>query len=112
MHALLARTPSPKRMAVLTNADHMHFCDRADVLHEWVRTLPLPPALQSLLSLLRSIPPMSELCPAEHGYRFVRGLTLAHMDAVLKENEAASKWLAGDLTATLKDIGVCVETVD
>jgi fermentation-respiration switch protein FrsA (DUF1100 family) len=108
MNALLARTPSPKRMVVLANADHLHFCDRADVLHEWVRTLPLPPALQPLLP---PMPPMSELCSAEHGYLFVRGLTLAHMDAVLKNEDQASRWIAGDLVASMRNVGVSVDVI-
>ncbi len=50
--------------------------------------------------------PISELCSGEQAHAFVRGLTLAHMDAVLKHNEAALRLLAGDIEAELAMRGV------
>jgi hypothetical protein len=55
--------------------------------------------------------PISELCPGEHGYLAVRGLGLAHMDAHLKGDESAARFLAGDLRATLAKRGVEVDAL-
>ncbi|MEB2285630.1 MAG: hypothetical protein B6D46_08730 [Polyangiaceae bacterium UTPRO1] len=102
MHELYARTTSPKRMVVLENADHMHFCDQIEQVHELFRTMP-PPIFDQVA---RAIKPIGDLCEAESAYRFVRGLGLAHMDAHVRGIEAAARFLAGDLVATLRDRGV------
>ena len=54
---------------------------------------------------------MSELCPGEHAYTYLRGLGLAHMDAHLRASEGAAKLLAGDLAAALRERGVAVAVV-
>src|SRR5262249_23552869 len=41
MHELFSRTPAPKRMFILRRADHGHFMDDAQELHERFRTLPV-----------------------------------------------------------------------
>jgi len=105
MHELLERTRATKKMVVLKNGDHMHFCDRAEEAHEMFRAMP-PPGLGEVA---KRVPPFSELCPAEHGYDFVRGLGLAHMDAVLKSSEAAARFLDGDIRAALAERGVNAE---
>jgi predicted dienelactone hydrolase len=102
MHELLERTPSRKQMVVLTNADHMHFCDQIDQVHELFRMMP-PPIFDQIA---KSIRPIGELCPPEGAYRFVRGLGLAHMDAHLRGVEPAARLLAGDLIAILRAQGV------
>ena len=105
MRELFEKTRSPKRIAALKNADHMHFCDRIAEVHEMFRTMPPPGAEE----IAKHIPPISELAPPEHGYLFVRGLAVAHMDAVLKGNREAEQMLAGDLTGTLAARGVAVD---
>lgn len=99
---LYDRTTSPKKMLVLGNADHMHFCDRIEEIHELFRMMP-PPIFDTLV---KSIKPISELCASEAAYKFVRGLGLAHMDAHVRGSEAAARFLAGDLPATLRAQGV------
>ena len=42
MHELLHKMPGSKKMVVLRNADHMHFCDRVEEVHELFRTMPPP----------------------------------------------------------------------
>jgi pimeloyl-ACP methyl ester carboxylesterase len=91
MHTLLEQTQGSKRMAVLKNADHMHFCDRIEEIHELFRMMPPPGAFAEMAKQVR---PIGELAPAEHGYLFVRGLGLAHMDAALKQDAGANELLA------------------
>jgi len=107
MHELYARTPAPKRLAVLLRADHMHFCDRVEESHEMFRMLPKLDGFAQAAS----VPPIAELCPGEHAYAFVRGLGLAHFDAALRAHEGAAAFLAGDLVARLASRGVAVEVV-
>jgi predicted dienelactone hydrolase len=105
MHELFARTSSAKRMVVIENADHMHFCDRIDEIHELFRLTAQDPVFRDIQ---QAMPPITELCPAEHGYVTVRGLGLAHMDAHLRGDERAAHFLTGDLRATLAARGVTV----
>jgi len=78
-YELLERTPSSKRMYILRHADHGHFADRIDE---------------------------PGLCPPEHAHLFTRGLGLAHMDAVLKDERAAQRFMAEDPIAALRERGV------
>lgn len=104
MHELLERTTSPKRMVILTNADHMHFCDQVEQIHELFRMMP-PPIFDQVASAIK---PIGELCTPDGAYQFVRGLGLAHMDAHLRGDESAARFLAGDLVTTLHGRGVAV----
>lgn len=63
---------------------------------------------QSERWLTEAMPPIGELCPGEHAYLCVRGLGLAHIDAVLKGHEGAQRFLASDLEALLAERGVDV----
>ena len=97
MHELYERTQSSKRMLVLRDADHMHFCDEVEQIHELFRMMP-PPVFDQVA---KQIKPIAELCSGESAYRFVRALGLAHMDAHLKGDAAARSFLGGDLVARL-----------
>jgi hypothetical protein len=105
MHELFERTSSAKRMAVLKNADHMHFCDRIEEVHELFRLMP-PPGAEGIVS---AVPPIGELAPPEHGYLFVRGLGLAHMDAALKANAEARQLLGDGLRAAVAARGIAID---
>ena len=105
VRALYERTPGPKRLVVLVDTDHLHFLDRIEENHELFRATP-PVAL--FAEIVRRMKPIGDLAPGEHAYLAVRGLGLAHMDAVLKEHPAATAWLAGDLAAALAAHGVRV----
>jgi dienelactone hydrolase len=106
MHELLGKTPSSsKRMVVLGNSDHLHFCDNVEQVHEMFRMMPPPGAFEEAA---KGVPPIHELCPGAHAYDMVRGLGLAHMDAALKANEGAAQLLRGDLKALLAARGVDV----
>jgi len=103
MADLFARVRPPKRMVVLRNADHMHFCDRAETVHEMFRIMP-PPG--GFAAVARQVRPMAELCPAAHAYDWIRGLGLAHFDAHLRGDERAAAFLAGDVRAALAARGI------
>jgi predicted dienelactone hydrolase len=103
MYELFARTPATKQMFVLRRADHMHFMDGVEELHEAVRAMTLP---GELAWLPREMRPVAELCSGEQAHLFVRGLTLSHMDASLRRQEAARRFLAGDIEAELAARGV------
>jgi dienelactone hydrolase len=66
---LFERTPSLRRMFVLSGADHGHFADAVDP---------------------------EGACSAEAAHLFTRALCLAHFDAVLKDERAARRLLDDD----------------
>lgn len=105
MHELMARTPGTPRMAILTGADHMHFCDQVEATHEMFRSMP-PPG--PFTDIAKKVPPVGELCPGTHAYDFNGGLGLAHMDAVLKGSEEAAAFLASDLERVFAERGIGV----
>jgi len=98
MHDLFGKTRGRKRMVVLRDTDHMHFCDRAEQIHEMFRTMPMVPELQRLAP---AIPAFTELAPEAPIHRAIRGLALAHFDAALRGDERAAGFVAGDLAAAL-----------
>jgi predicted dienelactone hydrolase len=104
MYEIFERIPAAKRMVILRRADHMHFMDDVEQLHEAVRTS--PPWVPELDYLQREMRPIAELCTGEQSHLFVRGLTVAHFDAVLKQNDEARQFLAADIQAELACRGV------
>jgi predicted dienelactone hydrolase len=105
MYDIFERTPSAKQMVILRRADHYHFLDNAEQIHETVRNMTFPPYLTWMTEQMR---PISELCSGSHAESFVRALTLSHMDAILKQQEDARRFLAGDIEAELASRGVDV----
>jgi dienelactone hydrolase len=103
MYELFDRTPATKRMVILRRADHMHFMDDVENMHEAVRSMPFSGELAWLPKEMR---PMAELCSGEHAHLFARGLTQGHFDAVLKQREDAGRFLAGDVEGELAARGV------
>ena len=104
MYEIFERIPGAKRMVVLRRADHMHFMDNVEQLHETARTS--PPWIPELDYLQKEMRPIAELCTSEQSHSFVRGLTVAHFDAVLKQNDEARRFLAGDIQTELASRGV------
>jgi dienelactone hydrolase len=105
MHELYDRTPGAKRLFVLRNADHMHFCDRVEEVHEMFRAVPPPGPFADVAP---TVPPISALVPGEHAYQFTRGLGLAHFDAVLRD-DAAARALLDDAVNVLAARGVAID---
>ncbi len=100
MYELFERTPSAKRMAILRRADHLHFMDAAEQIHEAVRSTVFPGELAWLSGEMK---PFAELCPAEEGHAFARGLTLAHLDAVLRQSPEVQRfWMENPETELAK----------
>jgi predicted dienelactone hydrolase len=98
MYEIFGRTPAAKRMVILRRADHLHFMDNVDEIHELVRKMPVP---SELAWMQEEMLPISELHSGEKANLFVRGLTLTHFDAVLSRNREARDFLAGDLESEL-----------
>lgn len=103
MREIFGRTPATKQMVILRRADHMHFMDDVEKLHEAVRAMPFT---GELAWLPKEMMPIAELCSGEQAHLFVRGLTLCHMDATLKRREEAQRFLAADIEAELATRGV------
>jgi pimeloyl-ACP methyl ester carboxylesterase len=105
MYEIFERTPATKRMVILRRADHLHFVDNVEQQHEAIRNMNWPAELAWLQKEMR---PIAELCSGEQAHHFIRGLTLSHLDATLRQDENARRFLAGDLQAELASRGVDV----
>jgi dienelactone hydrolase len=105
MYDLFERTPATKQMVILRRADHLHFIDNVEQEHETMRAMTFSKELAWLTKEMR---PIAELCSGEQSHLFVRGLTLAHVDAILKQQEEARRFLASDIEAKLAARGVDV----
>ena len=109
---LIARTQEPCRAVTLRNADHFHFCDSVEQVHDLFKTMgPLiqdsaPTGGIDTKAMFEGMKSSDELCPGEHAYAMIQGLGLAHMDAHLRGNEQAAALLAGDLGALLGARGI------
>src|SRR5207248_10568913 len=103
MYELFARTPATKQMLILRRADHVHFLDNVEHGHAMVRTMPWPGELAWIPKEMR---PIAELCSGAAAHLFVRGLTVCHMDASLKQRAEARAFLAGDIETELAVRGV------
>ena len=103
MYELFERAPPPKQMLILRRADHLHFIDNVEETHEAVRAMTLPGESAWIPKEMR---PIAELCSGEQAHLFVRGLTLCHMEAILRRQEKAQRYLAGDIAAELARRGV------
>jgi dienelactone hydrolase len=103
MHDVFERMQATKRMIVLRNTDHMHFCDRAAQAHEIFRMMPPPGFFEDAAKVA---PPFAELASEAATYDAIRGLGVAHMDAVLKGEPAAKALMQGDLARLLGTRGI------
>jgi len=103
MFEIFERTPAKKQMLILSRADHMHFMDHVEEMHEAVRAMPFPGEASWIPKEMR---PIAELCSGEQAHLFVRGLTLCHLDATLKGNEEARRFLMADIELELAQRGV------
>lgn len=103
MYELFERTPGTKQMVILRLADHLHFVDNVEELHEAFRTIPLS---AELAAIQNEMLPINQLCSGEEAHEFARGLTLAHLDANLKRRPEAQRFLTGDIEAQLDKRGI------
>jgi predicted dienelactone hydrolase len=107
MYELFESIRARKKMVVLHGADHFHFVDRAEQVHEFMRAGSFRP-FDRIAHLMR---PIAELSRAQAAYLAVSALSVAHMDSVLNGSGAAAQFLAGDIQAILADHGVTVTVV-
>lgn len=103
LYELYGRTPAARQLVVLRRADHGHFLDHVEEEHEAVRAMSFPPELSWLTEEMR---PIGELSSGAQAHLFARGLTLAHLDATLREQQEARLFLAGDIAGELAARGV------
>ena len=103
MYELFERTPATKQMLILRRADHLHFVDNVEEMHEAVRAMPFPGEAAWIPKEMR---PIAELCSGEQAHLFVSGLTLAHVDARLRRREEARRFLSADIAGELARRGV------
>ena len=103
MYELYERTRASKRLAVLHRADHLHFVDDVETLHEAVRTTPMT---GELAWLNRDMKPFAKLCSGADAHLFTRSLTLWHMDQALKGEARAPHPGFEDVVARLVAAGV------
>jgi hypothetical protein len=70
----------------------------------WFRTS--PPWISELDYLQKEMRPIAALCTADQSRLFVRGLTVAQCDAVLKHDDEANRFVAGNIQAELASLDV------
>lgn len=100
---LFDRTPASKRLFILRRADHEHFLDDVEAQHEALRAMSLSGDAAWIPAAMK---PITELCSGEHAHLFARSLTLAHLDATLRQRDAAEAFLAGNVVGELAAHGV------
>jgi hypothetical protein len=86
-----------------------NFMDNVEHEHESVRKMSLT---GELAWIPREMRPIAELCSGEKAHVFVRGLALCHMDAILRRQEGAQRFLFGDIEAELARRGIEVIVVN
>ena len=104
MYEIFEKTPATKYMVILRRADHYHFMDDVEEVHEAVRTT----LWAGELEWFKEMQPIEELCSAEQAHMFVRGLTLCHLDATLRREERAQRFMRSNVEAQLAARGVDV----
>ena len=101
MHDLLTRAEAIDQMVVLVNADHFHFCDGAEVVHDMMAPV-----------MGQGARPSSELVPGAHAYDVTNGLGLAHFDAEVRKIPEAAALLERNLAEILAERGIAVRVVE
>jgi hypothetical protein len=88
-----SRTGRPRTLTGVSSAARTlsEASDHVEASHEALRAMTLPGEAAWMTAAML---PMNQLCPGEHGHAFTRGLSLAHLDAVLRGNDAAGRFLA------------------
>ena len=95
--------PGSKRMFVLRRADHQHFVDDVEAEHEALRAMTIPGEAAWMPAAMR---PIDEMATGEQAHCFVRGLTLAHLDATVRGLKHADQFLDSRALAELATRGV------
>lgn len=115
LRELYTKLRAPKWFAALRGAGHWHFNDHAEAGHETFRHMYLtsfPDESFDTRALGIAMRPFAELCPEADAADTQRALCLAHMDAHLKDNEAAELFLDHDLAGTFARRGIDLEVAN
>jgi predicted dienelactone hydrolase len=104
MSEVYDRIPSTKRLVVLEEVDHFHFVDRPEEVHEFMRLVAFPPFDRISVTMR----PISELRSGSAAHAGLGALTLAHMEAVLKDSAEAARFLDRDAPDLLAAHGLPV----
>jgi fermentation-respiration switch protein FrsA (DUF1100 family) len=107
------RISGNKRIVVLNNADHLHFCKNVKETHEFISTQPEMIFGDSPITdrIRKNMQPFSDLCSQESAHTYTQGLGTAHMDAYLKNNEDALALLSSDISEMMKERGIDVTDI-
>jgi dienelactone hydrolase len=112
MHDLYSKAPQPKKMLVLENSDHFHFCDNVEFIHDMM--VQMGSSLfggDNETGPLSKMQKSSELCSGTSAYAFIQGMGLAHMDAHVKNINEAKAFLEGDLCEKLSQKNIISQQV-
>jgi dienelactone hydrolase len=110
MQDLFHKTPEPKRMIVLQDSDHFHFCDNVEFIHDMMTKMG-----SGLFGgnnengALSKMKKSTELCPGKDAYAFLQASTLAHMDAYIRNQTEAKTFLEKELLSELKNRNIRVQ---
>lgn len=110
MHDLYHKTPEPKRMIILKDSDHFHFCDNVEFIHDMMTKM--GSGLfggNNDTGVLSKMKKSSELCSGKDAYAFVQGSTLAHMDAHVLKKSQAKEFLEKDLLSALENKNIRIQ---
>lgn len=109
MYDLYQKTPTPKRMLILKDSDHFHFCDNVEFIHDAM--INMGSGLfgeDNNTGVLSKMKKSAELCSGENAYAFIQAATLAHMDAHVGNNSSALKFLEHSLLQALQEKNISV----
>ena len=90
-------------MVTLKRADHLHFMDDAEEVHEAFRTSNLG---DQYAEIQRDVKPAAQLVSGATAHEFAGGLTVAHFDAIFRRHPSARRLLEGDLKNELLGRGI------
>lgn len=109
MQDLYQQTPQPKRMLILENSDHFHFCDNVEFIHDAM--VKMGSALfggNNDTGVLSKMEPSEKLCSGADAYAFIQACTLAHMDSYVRNNKEAQEFSEHKLLASLTEKNIHV----
>lgn len=112
MHDLYNKTPEPKKMFILENSDHFHFCDNVEFIHDAMTKMGGTLfGTDNKTGALSKMHTSAELCSGESAYKLIQGLGLAHMDAFVNKQAHAQAFLDQDIEKLLAEKDVIVSAV-
>ena len=110
MRDLHGRIRQPRTTVVLKNADHFHFQDRVELVHDTTKMMrSANHGDEEVFLKVNEMKDSADLCPGDKANAFTRALGLAHFDAYLRDNDKAADFLNSDIVELMASHGVDVE---